>query len=49
MRRLGLIPGPHYQKIFTKVLNAKLDGLIKTKKEEQDLVRRLQGKDGKGR
>lgn len=35
---LGLAPGPLYQKIFRRVLNAKLDGLVKTKKEELELI-----------
>ncbi len=38
---LGLAPGPCYQKIFTKVLNAKLNGLVKTKEEELELIKEL--------
>lgn len=41
LRRLGLTPGPFYQKIFHRVLNAKLDGLVKTKKEELDLIHKI--------
>lgn len=38
---LGLIPGPQYQKIFAQVLNAKLNGEVKDKKEELSLIREL--------
>lgn len=41
LHRLGILPGPYYQKIFTKVLNAKLNGKIRTKKEELALIKRL--------
>jgi tRNA nucleotidyltransferase (CCA-adding enzyme) len=39
--RLGIKPGPHYKKIFSKALTAKIDGRIKTKDDEIDLIRRL--------
>lgn len=39
--RLGIAPGPHYQKILYKVLNAKLNGLVKTKEEELAKILRL--------
>lgn len=38
---LGLAPGPAYKKIFTRVLNAKLNGCIKTREEELRLMKRL--------
>jgi len=38
---LGLAPGPKYQKIFASVLNAKLDGEVKTKEEELELIKSL--------
>ncbi len=38
---LGLLPGPRYQKIFAQVLNAKLNGRVKTKEEELSLIRQL--------
>ncbi len=38
---LGVRPGPVYQRIFSKVLNAKLDGLVKTKEEELILIKKL--------
>jgi tRNA nucleotidyltransferase (CCA-adding enzyme) len=41
LERLGIAPGPVYQKILEKVLNARLDGLVKTKKEELDFIKRL--------
>jgi len=41
LRGLGVMPGPCYQKIFAKVLNAKLNGLVKTKEDELTLVKKL--------
>lgn len=41
LRRLGVPPGPYYQKIFSKVLNAKLSGAVKTKEEELELIKKL--------
>lgn len=41
LRNLGITPGPHYQKILRKVLNAKLNGRVKTKEEELAFIRRL--------
>jgi len=41
LHRLGVKPGPSYQKIFANVLNAKLNGLIRTKKEELVLIKKL--------
>jgi len=41
LHRLGVAPGPCYQRIFKKVLNAKLDGLVTTKDEELGLVDKL--------
>ena len=38
--RLGLAPGPVYQKVFTKVLHAKLQGKVTTKEEELALAKR---------
>lgn len=38
---LGVEPGPAYQRIFSRVLNAKLDGLVKTKEEELALTKKL--------
>jgi len=40
LHNLGIAPGPRYQKVFAKVLNAKLDGLVKTKAEELNLIKR---------
>jgi tRNA nucleotidyltransferase (CCA-adding enzyme) len=37
----GLEPGPAYQKIFKAVLNAKLDGKLKSKEEELHLARMI--------
>lgn len=41
LHSLGLEPGPYYQKIFTKVLNAKLNGQVTTKEEELELIKKL--------
>ncbi len=38
---LGLPPGPAYKKIFTRVLNAKLNGRVRTKEEELALIKKL--------
>jgi len=38
---LGVKPGPDYRRIFSKVLNAKLNGIVKTRGEELSLIRRL--------
>ncbi|MDI6606061.1 MAG: hypothetical protein QME65_02835 [Candidatus Omnitrophota bacterium] len=38
---MGVAPGPVYKKIFTRVLNAKLNGQVKTKEQELDLIRKL--------
>lgn len=41
LRCLGLPPGPGYKKIFTKVLEAKLNGLVMTKEQELALIAQL--------
>jgi len=41
LHKLGVLPGPRYQKIFARVLNAKLNGQIKTKEEELELIKQL--------
>ncbi|MDD2679815.1 MAG: hypothetical protein PHO03_03315 [Candidatus Omnitrophica bacterium] len=41
LRGLGVLPGPRYQEIFTQVLNAKLNGRVKTKEEELALIKQL--------
>jgi tRNA nucleotidyltransferase (CCA-adding enzyme) len=38
---LGVLPGPRYQKIFTQVLTAKLNGLVKNRREELILIKKL--------
>lgn len=43
LAKLGILPGPDYQKIFKKVLNARLNGLVKTKEEEIRLIKKLAG------
>jgi tRNA nucleotidyltransferase (CCA-adding enzyme) len=41
LRKLGLAPGPRYQKIFAKTLEAKINNKIKTREEELTLIRKL--------
>ena len=41
LHRLGVLPGPRYQKIFAQVLNAKLNGRVKTREEELILIKQL--------
>lgn len=41
LRRLGVMPGPYYRKIFSRVMNAKLNGEIRTAEEEIGLMKRL--------
>ncbi|MFH0855730.1 MAG: CCA tRNA nucleotidyltransferase [Candidatus Omnitrophota bacterium] len=41
LRCLGVLPGPRYQKIFERVLSAKLNGRAKTKEEELILIKKL--------
>lgn len=41
LREFGLEPGPRYQKIFGRILNARLDGLIKTQEQELTFVKKL--------
>ncbi|MCU0651864.1 MAG: hypothetical protein MUC39_02860 [Candidatus Omnitrophica bacterium] len=38
---MGLKPGPHYQKIFLKLFNAKLDGKVRTEEEELEFIRKI--------
>jgi len=38
---LGVLPGPEYQKIFAKVLAAKLNGQVKNRQTELALIRKL--------
>lgn len=41
LRQWGVRPGPAYQKIFARLLKARLDGLVSTKEEELRLVQRF--------
>ncbi len=45
LHKLGLTPGPDYQKILHRVLNAKLNGLVKTKAEELELIKKIRCQD----
>lgn len=44
LHRLGVKPGPYYQKIFSKVLKAKLEGRVRTKEEELEFIKKLIGR-----
>lgn len=44
IKMLGVTPGPLYTRLLTKVLDKKINGEIKTKKEELDFVKTLVGK-----
>lgn len=41
LHALGVAPGPFYQKIFSGVLHAKVDGLVETKEDELAFIRVL--------
>ena len=43
LRKLGVAPGPRYQKIFRRILDARLNGTVRTKEEENALAKRLAG------
>lgn len=49
LRGLGVSPSPFYKKVFTRALNAKLDGIVKTKEEELLLIKKLLKLDREGR
>jgi tRNA nucleotidyltransferase (CCA-adding enzyme) len=38
---IGFEPGPHYQKIFRKILIARLDGKVRTREDELSLLKRV--------
>ncbi len=44
LRSLGVKPGPLYQKVFRKILNAKLNGEVGSHAEELELAEELLGK-----
>lgn len=41
LRGFGIVPGPAYRRIFGRVLNARLEGKVKTREEELSLIRKL--------
>ena len=41
LKKLGVKPGPLYTKLLVEVLHKKLDGGVKTKRDELDFVKRL--------
>ncbi len=40
LKGMGIPPGPGYKKILADLLHAKLDGMVKTREEEMDFVKR---------
>jgi tRNA nucleotidyltransferase (CCA-adding enzyme) len=43
LRGLGLTPGPDYARILAELRSARLDGRVKSRREEEGLARRLAG------
>ena len=41
LKKMGLKPGPVYRQVMEAVLDAKLDGALKSKKDEIEFARRL--------
>jgi len=41
LRKLGILPGRHYQRIFAKILQAKLNGKISTKEQELAFIKKI--------
>jgi tRNA nucleotidyltransferase (CCA-adding enzyme) len=41
LKKMGFKPGPIYRQVLENILNAKLDGKIKTRKDEIDFVRQF--------
>ncbi len=48
LHEAGLAPGPRYSEILTTIRDALLDGIISTKKDEQNLLRDLLAREGGG-
>lgn len=44
LKRLGIAPGPQYQRIFRRLLEAKLEGRVRTKEDELEFVARMNRK-----
>lgn len=41
LQKIGILPGPRYQKIFKKMLMLKLDGKVATKEEELQYIKKI--------
>ena len=41
LKKMGLKPGPVYRQVMEAVLDARLDGALKSKKDEIEFARRL--------
>lgn len=46
LKTMGLQPGPQFKKILDRLLDARLNGEVKTESEEHELARRLAGRSG---
>jgi tRNA nucleotidyltransferase (CCA-adding enzyme) len=44
LKTLGIPPGPQYKKILADLMDAKLDGVVKTPEDEIDFVKNLAGR-----
>jgi len=44
LKKLGLSPGPQFKKILDRLLNQRLDGIVRTKSDEEASVRRMVGR-----
>ncbi len=41
LKQLGLTPGPQYKKILNRLLDARINGEVKTEAQERDMARRM--------
>jgi tRNA nucleotidyltransferase (CCA-adding enzyme) len=46
LKRMGIPPGPRYRDILTRLQNARLDGAVSNRAEEENLVSEIGGKHG---
>jgi len=43
LKKMGIPPGPRYKKLLTELMNAKLDGMVRSREEEEAFVRERAG------
>jgi tRNA nucleotidyltransferase (CCA-adding enzyme) len=46
LKKMGIPPGPRYREILTRLHNARLDGIVSNRAQEEDFVKELGGKNG---